>query len=220
MIKVSKKSTFVRVSHLTCGHGGIQTRIIKFRIRWWIKLNFKSIIIWLFGCKCPWGWWQQHEAVWEGWLGPWEYRSHYIITSPETWEEHPLPRLPKVPIIPAGPSRLDDLFGWPEYHAKKLLVECDMAEIVRQNFTSLSQKPIHIYDAYSGMGTAAVMLHLQHKHMCSACLREIHTWGMQRGANRRPTDDWAFFLMSGVWPEECFKPLWLTNLFLQQLFSQ
>lgn len=76
--------------------------------------------------------------------------------------------------LPDGPKALPELFQWPRYNARKLLLESPESNTLRSNFQNLLKYDIEIHDNYSGTGTGSVTLHLQHKHMMSAFLRSLH----------------------------------------------
>lgn len=69
-----------------------------------------------------------------------------------------------------GPAKFDDLFKWPEYNALQLLQNISEADStqVQKNLIALAKFRLNVHEAYSGMGTAATMLHVQYKALYSA----------------------------------------------------
>ena len=70
--------------------------------------------------------------------------------------------------LPPGPSSLAELFKWPSHNADRLLRDSANSEQYRQNFAKIAHIPIRMHEAYSGMGTASMTLHMQHRQLVSA----------------------------------------------------
>lgn len=76
---------------------------------------------------------------------------------------------------PDGPASLEDLFRWPEFNASMLLKDHPQASNNLARFKKLLDRDIHVFDSYSGMGTASFTLHMQHQHMTSENLNKRAT---------------------------------------------
>lgn len=70
--------------------------------------------------------------------------------------------------LPEGPSSLRELFQWPAFNATRLLRDSANSEQYRKNFAKIARIPVHMHEAYSGMGTASMTLHMQHRQLVSA----------------------------------------------------
>ena len=68
---------------------------------------------------------------------------------------------------PDGPTTLDELFLWPSFNATCLMNHPDVGERVTANIKNLMNYDIYINDAYSGTGSGATTLHMQHNHLKS-----------------------------------------------------
>lgn len=84
---------------------------------------------------------------------------------------------------PPGPTSLGELFNWAGYNASVLLETSPSAEARLQGVRDLLSRNMIVNESYSGMGTGAYTLHIQHKHFLSVLAGQLSVTLLAFGAH-------------------------------------